>query len=270
MPEAVSMKSLSCWREQRNKYSGSVFILASGPSANDFPIKKYADYPFIAVNGSVSKLIESNVKPLFYIGTDLGALKHLGNLVIEGVNFSKNVAFSQNIFDDILLKNKDLIDKKLGRVYFLEKCNRIDKYRNNSDRMFAFKKLLDNDLSYNFNLFSQRKNRIGFSYNLEKGYYCARTIVYTAVQLAKYLGFNKVFIVGMDLSNEARFYEKDGQPYDTDALTNNYERFIMPSFKYLGRNIVDDDFAVYNLSVRSQLPNAIISKVEIDKVDGYL
>lgn len=271
MSSELSMRGLADWRNLKNKYSGSVFILASGPSANNFPLNKYSNYPIIAVNGSVTKLLEANIKPLFYIGTDLGAISHLGELVIDGVNSSHFSAFSQSIFDTILLANKDLLDKqKLEEVYLLEKSNRLDRQNKISDRWFALKNLMDKDLTYEFSFFSQRKNRIGFSHNLEKGYYCARTIVYTAVQLAKFLGFSKVFIVGMDLSSETRFYEADSNSYDTFSLLGNYDRFIAPSFEILSKHVLNKNFSVFNLSVDSRLPSSVLNKIDFTELDNYL
>lgn len=271
MSSELSMRGLADWRNLKNKYSGSVFILASGPSANSFSLNKYSNYPIIAVNGSVTKLLEANIKPLFYIGTDLGALSHLGDLVIKGVNASSYSAFSKDILEKILLKNKGLLDKrKLEEVYLLEKSNRLDMQNKISDRWFALKNIMDKDLTYEFSFFSQRKNRIGFSHNLEKGYYCARTIAYTAVQLAKFLGFRKVFIVGMDLSSETRFYEAASNSYDTFSLLGNYDRFIEPSFEVLSKHVLNKNFSVFNLSVDSRLPSSVLNKIDFTELDNYL
>lgn len=57
-------------------------------------------------------------------------------------------------------------------------------------------------------LFYKSKN-IGFSKDITDGYFCARTIAYVALQLAYYLGFKRVFFVGLDLNSEVgRFYDK--------------------------------------------------------------
>ncbi|MNY32015.1 hypothetical protein D3C86_1662040 [compost metagenome] len=52
--------------ECRNIQKGPVFIIASGASAKDFPLEKYADVPMITMNGAISMFIEPDIKPFFF------------------------------------------------------------------------------------------------------------------------------------------------------------------------------------------------------------
>lgn len=47
----------------RNIAQGSVFIVASGSSAKDFPIEQFADVPMITMNGAISMFAETDIKP---------------------------------------------------------------------------------------------------------------------------------------------------------------------------------------------------------------
>ena len=264
------MKKLSEWKELRNKFSGSVFVFLSGPSAKSFPVEKYSNYPFIAVNGSVSRLVELGVDPFFYIGTDIEAIKGAGDIAVSGLNNSCYSAFSVEVYKDFFSKYKSKVDEgKLDEAFKLEKATRINRGKSESIKRFAFRNILDKELKYRFSLFSNNKNRVGFSSNMGKGYYCARTIAYVAIQLAKHLGFNKVFIVGLDLTSENRFYE-EGEVSALSTLDINYERFILPSFKLLSEKVVDNSFSVFNLSENSRLPNNLISKISFLELDNML
>lgn len=69
----------------------------------------------------------------------------------------------------------------------------------------------DADFECKFSWFRQGQNRIGFSCNLEKGYFSSRTIPYAGIQMAYHLGFSQVFMVGMDLDpSKSRLYEQGG------------------------------------------------------------
>ena len=132
--------------------------------------------------------------------------------------------------------------------------------------MFAFRTLFDPELVGKFSLFSQKKNRIGFSKNLEKGYYCARTIPYVGLQAAYYLGFSKVFFSGLDLtSTKGRFYEARLNVLES-TLDKDYSGFIYPSFQLCSQKIFNSKFMGYNLSVASKLPNSVLYKVKVSSI----
>ncbi|MGH8332573.1 MAG: lipopolysaccharide biosynthesis protein, partial [Pseudomonas fluorescens] len=58
--------------ECRNIQKGAVFIIASGASAKDFPLEKFADVPMITMNGAISMFSGTGIKPYFYACTDQG------------------------------------------------------------------------------------------------------------------------------------------------------------------------------------------------------
>ncbi|WP_289538040.1 hypothetical protein [Pseudomonas sp. SO81] len=72
------------------------------------------------------------------------------------------------------------------------------------DRQFAWQAQRDPDLECGFSWLRQKPNRIGFSRNLEKGYFSSRTVPYAGIQLAYHLGFSRVFLVGMDFDSSLR------------------------------------------------------------------
>jgi KDO transferase-3 len=245
-----------------------VFIFASGPSAKDFPVARYADYPFISMNGSITRLADENIRPLFYLCDDRGFPSGRPDLAMLGCNLARHIAMSLECFDEIYLNDSTLlVDKSL---YLLERVNRYYKKRSVSDKYFAWSIRNDAELVGNFSLLRSKPNRIGFSKNMRRGHFCARTIVYVALQLTYTLGFQKVFIVGMDLNeNAGRFYEDKENRLPT-ALDEQFNKLILPSFLFVSKKIIHDGFRVFNLSLNSRLPGTIIPKITLSQLDHLL
>ena len=244
--------------ELRNQFSGTVVILASGPSATEVPLKVYQENPVIAVNGAVRLLLEHNIKPFLYLFND-------GYFVENNIELIKQVLeVAQYVFMPEELYQKHFVSHPAQNIYFIHRVNRgTQQY---SPKVFSFRALFDRELVGKFSLFSQKKNRIGFSKNLEKGYYCARTIPYVGLQAAYYLGFSKVFFSGLDLtSNKGRFYETQLDLLES-TLDKDYSGFIYPSFQLCGRKIFNSKFMAYNLSVASKLPDSILPKGEFSSI----
>src|SRR5690606_3758290 len=72
----------------KGRFSGAIFIIASGPSVNEFPMQRYRNVPMIAVNGSIARFIEEGLAPLFYLCDDRGVAARKGPSVVEGIRRS--------------------------------------------------------------------------------------------------------------------------------------------------------------------------------------
>lgn len=259
------MNNLSTLKE---KFSGNVFIFASGGSAKNFPLLDYKDNDFICVNGAVSVFIERNITPFAYLFDDEGFLINSLDLVLKAIKVSKYIFMPEELYIKHLA-SKVKLQEFVNKIYFIERVNRGHGRKVLSDKEFSFKNILNKDLVFSFSLLSNRKNRIGFSRNMETGYYCARTIPYVALQLAYYLGFKSVVLIGLDLNSQAgRFYDKDNAL--PTSIDQDYLRFILPSFELLANKVIDEEFKVYNLSETSKLPNKIVKKIDLTGLDKIL
>lgn len=99
------------------------------------------------------------------------------------------------------------------------------------------------------------------------GYFDARTVAYLALQVAYHAGFNKVFLVGVDLCPDTgRFYETAQSDKSPCVLDEHMESRILPSFELMAEKVIDADFSVYNLSSTSKLPSSLIPYKSIEEV----
>lgn len=253
----------------RGKHSGVLFIVASGPSVSEFPLQRYAQYPMMAMNGSICRFADAGVGPLFYICDDSSFVRNRLPLLQQGIASAQNLAFSPRVIAALLAQAPDALE---GRsVYGFERTNRpVDGREPMGDRQFAWAARKDADLECGFSLFRQKSNRIGFSRNIDKGYFSSRTIPYTGIQLAYHLGFQQVFVVGMDLdSSKGRFYEQGGNAVPS-RLDGDYEDYILPCFELMAKRVVSPAFQVYNLSLQSRLPGSVVPKLGLDQLDALL
>lgn len=103
--------------------------------------------------------------------------------------------------------------------------------------------------------------KLGFSFDPEQGVFDADTVAYSALQVLAAAGAQAIYFHGMDLSAPGpRFYESVGDVC-TSNLSKNYHRHIEPSFAYASKLCRQKGIELYNLSMDSVLPDAIIPKV---------
>lgn len=252
-------ESLSACKSARK---GVAIIIASGPSVRDFPLERYSHVPMFAVNGSLVAFKAAGVRPYFYVCDDPNYGDAKSEMIIEAADFSENIALSPSVLDQVL-KHHEGFRPGNTPLYLLERLNRPWQGKAMSDRRFSWSVRRDPDLICRFSLWSKKANRIGFSKNIEKGYFCARTVPYVAIQLAYHLGFSHVVLVGVDLNSAGgRFYEEGEAPMRS-ALDDDYEALILPSFKYMSQAFRRaPDFKVYNLFSKSRLPKSVIPRLE--------
>ena len=240
----------------RGTCKGPVFIVASGPSAKDFPIEEFRHIPMITVNGAISLFLEAQIAPFFYICTDMGFPVQQPHLYKAALKQARNVVIRREGASSARLEGQ-------GNLYLLDKAQTPGLAK----RIFR----RDHDLVHAFSMLSRRQSTIGFSRNLSKGLVDGRTVAYAALQLAYHLGFNEVYLVGMDLNQSLpRFYEGKTGKASPSTLDRHYGNRILPSLQFMARNIVGPAFTVYNLSQVSRVPSGVIPVLSLDEVRAKL
>ncbi len=249
-------------------FTDSVFIYASGKSSSEFPLQDYRDRKYIVVNGAVRVFIESGITPFAYVFDDGGFLKDNIDLVVEAIRFSKFIFIPEVLYIEYALKDKISLEDQ-DKIYFIDKVNRRNGFILGSYRLFFIKNIFNKKLKFKFSRIFLSSKNIGFSKDVTQGYFCARTIPYVALQLAYYLGFKKVFLVGLDLNaSVGRFY--DGSNPLPTTLDKDYPKHIYPSFELAAKRVINEEFMVYNLSMMSRLPESIIPKITLNQLASLI
>ena len=258
------------FEECLGRYEGSVFLLASGPSAGEFPLSRYADWPVIAMNGSIVRCADQKITPFFYICDDPGFVRDRPDLACLGARSATHLAMSLSCLQELHRHDPTLLPQRSG-VLLLERVNRRHGMAVLSDRSYAWSIRRDPDLICGFSLLRRKTNRIGFSRNMSKGYFGGRTIPYAATQLACHLGFSQVFLIGMDLNKAiGRFYET-GAAALPSSLDEDFEDYILPSFRIVAEQVSPRyPLRLFNLSPLSRLPASVVPKIETTQLDALL
>lgn len=253
----VRVRSFS---EMAKSSQGDVFLVASGPSIKDFPLSKYSAHPFIAMNGSILACLEHDITPHFYLCDDEGFAHDRSSLVLLGVEQAENVALSLEALSRVHEAYPGCL--KGRSVFILERVNRFIGREPLSDRAYAWSIRRDPELISGFSLFKRSPNRIGFSLNMDKGYFVARTIPYVGLQLCHQLGYSRLFLIGVDLNGKGgRFYEAGRGALGT-SLDEDFEKYILPSFKWMSRRVMNNEnFQVFNMSLGSRMPSSVLPKL---------
>jgi Kdo-III transferase WaaZ len=246
-----------------NRYQGHCFIVCSGPSLREIDFARLAGHPCFGVNGAVQMFAATAVPAAFHAATDADFFEHRFALVERMVESHAECFFSVAGVTEICRRRPQLLQE--ARICLTEVTNRLyDQPRYTAaefDRLAAS----DDQLLVHPDRVGQ-EGHIGFSTNLTKGLFCGRTIGYRAIQIAYFLGFRRVFLVGMDLGGAAsqlRFYDEASSARPS-MLEQDYERWILPSFEVLGFNLNRLGLEVYNLSPTSRLPASVLPRLSFD------
>jgi KDO transferase-3 len=221
------------------------------------------------MNGSVTLLEGSAGQPFLYICDDPNFVRERPHLALQGLQSAKLAAMSLDCLGELeYLYPGCLAD---ARIIVLQRVNRLHYRAVISDRRYAWSVRRDQDIECDFSLFKRKTNRIGFSRNLAKGYFGARTVPYAGLQVAFHLGLQRVFLIGVDLDASAgRFYEQGEQALPT-TLDKDYPDYILLSFRLMAERVLKPGvFEVYNLAPGGRLPGTVIPRVTPAEFDEML
>lgn len=254
--DMVLQEGISHFSSCRNIAQGAVFIVASGSSAKDFPIEQFADVPMITLNGAIAMFADTAIDPFFYLCSDTSFRLHKPHLYALAMQRSQRVALWEGEIDQ-------LTTAPAGAVYALSKAK--------DQSLLASALNRESHYVRSRVLWNKRARSIGFSKDMQHGFFDARTVAYAALQLAYHVGFTKVFMVGVDLNQAGgRFYENTFTHQAPCGLDAHFERRILPSMKLMAKTVMGEDFAVYNLSANSRIPGSVIPKVDLEQVRAIL
>ena len=152
--------------ELKNKYKGQrCFIVGNGPSLNKIDLKKLEGEYSFAVNSIFYKTREMGYKPTFYTVEDI-----------------------QVIRDNINEINKYECD------YMFFPSSEKRRFTKGKNRYFV-------NLDYSFYVDKSKYFEIPrFSQDAAKEVFCGQSVTIVNLQLAYFLGFTEVYLIGMDFS----------------------------------------------------------------------
>jgi hypothetical protein len=154
----------------KDKFKGQrCFILGNGPSLNKMDLTKLKDEFSFAVNGIFYKTDEMGYRPTFYVVEDryvmADNIARINEYICDYKFFPSSYKKQVTNFKNVLFFNMD-VGFYVDRSAFFEKSR--------------------------------------FSKDCEKVIYCGQSVTFINLQLAYYLGFSEVYLIGMDFEYKIR------------------------------------------------------------------
>lgn len=237
----------------------SAYCLATGPSVKDLDLAFTRGVATFGVNGAVAKFAGTDLAPSHYVITDADFVAERLPLVEAAFRLRPHFFLSPAALSAVCELRPDLLADATVSLIETHFC-RYGEPRLSRERIAALIEREPALVAANW--------RIGFSRDIEIGLFSAHTVLYYAIQIAHYMGFADVFLLGMDLGAsgaQVRFYEQRGNARPS-GMEADYEKFILPSFRVLQRVCAQvPDFRVWNLSPVSRLPADVMPRLTPDE-----
>lgn len=114
--------------------------------------------------------------------------------------------------------------------------------------------------------FHPQRPDICFSTDIRQGIFDAGTVVYWALQILAWLGFNTILVSGLDMTNfnQPRFYETQQEKLPS-YLATKVDTLVMPSFAHAAQVLQQRQVRVINFSPESAVPDTIFEKVAFNE-----
>lgn len=237
---------------------GPCFIVASGPSIADIDIRRIQTYPSICLNAAIKKFADAGLSPTYCLIVDHRVFERHWDCVVKSIESGALCFFNFEGLSIVAERAPALFERQ--NIALIESASRkygvprlsLPEARQEFSQESDF--LLAPDLlAY--------CRSIGFSFNLKKGVFAGKTVATWAVQLACGLGYNSVWMLGVDLggTGKAHFYADASNP-KPDFL-RYYEPHIRGCFSLAREACEKTGVSLYNLSLNSALPAEIIPKM---------
>jgi Kdo-III transferase WaaZ len=238
------------------------FIVGTGPSLNDIDFAALRGRTCIGVNGSVLKSEDYSVPFRSHVISDRHFFNDRFELVRKALESGAECIFSFRGLSVVCEREPALLHD--ARVFLLNEITA--RYGEPKPGTEAFDAAAERDPDLVLHPRARpSEGRVGFSRDIRKGVFTGQTIVFSALQLAVWLGYRRVFILGMDLGGAGgRFYEAGSQAAPM-RLDRDYEAYIRPAFEVAASLLGKLGVEVYNLSERSRLPSEIVPKLAFEQ-----
>ncbi|HKN03336.1 MAG TPA: sugar glycosyltransferase [Buttiauxella sp.] len=248
----ITLQNLSTLKDS---FDGNALLIATGPSIKKIDFSAIKSIPAIGVNGAwhLNDLVDFSI----YIIVDMLFIDEKTELLKQIVGKKNLILFTTmhgvvKLVDKFSLKN---IKCKLSIIE--DKCSQIFKPQ------IPFNEIYSTFFPQPQITFLPERKNIGFNYDIRNGVFDAGTVVYWALQILSFLGFKKIYIAGLDMTNfsSPRFYETKDNMLPS-FLDEKLHDIIIPAFTLANQALSNKNIDVINLSLDSAIPSSIFTKLD--------
>ena len=240
------------------------FIVTSGPSLAQIDFGRLRGRVCFGVNGSIVKAEEAKVPFLYHMVLDRNFVRDRFELVRLAILSGCQCIFSFVALSEIVEREPSLL--RHDNLFLLKQLNAVYAEHKLSPAAFDAWAAQQPGLWLHPDA-PEKRGWVGFSARPDLGAFSGQTVAFSALQVAWWLGYRQIFMLGMDLGGNGdytRFYEKGGAAATT-RLDRDFEPYILPSFELAGRICREEGGEVYNISPSSRLSAEVIPRLTLDE-----
>ncbi len=214
------------------------FIVATGPSLKkeDLEILRTHNEIFFSMNSIMNIYDDVIWRPDYYI--------------IEDPKFLDFFDWDEEEY------SLDKICKKASFLTYM--------YR---DKCSKYSKAFFYPISFLNHLNNDEAKDLKYSDSIIWGFYCAYTVTTIAMQIAHYMGFSEIYLLGTDCNYSMKqkhfSKERDDFIYNDDKARKVYDNLIR-GYSFIGNNIMKRGTKIYNATRGGQLE--VFERVDIDQL----
>lgn len=229
--------------KMRNRHFGErCFIVATGPSLKLEDIETLWSYDEITFSmNSIFKIFsKTNWRPTYYAIHDLNACE-----------IYKKQGYSLN-FDDFCIKESFLCDTQ----------NYI-KLKSKNPKAKRTQIIAESQLNH---LIPHKKLKFAFSPNMLWGHYSATTVTIFAINIAQYMGFKEIYLLGVDCNysgSKQHFEDKNDNIVDKKTA-NMCEDDQTRGYKFIKKHMDKLGVKIYNATRGGSLE--VFPRVDFDRL----
>ncbi|MGL9774282.1 MAG: sugar glycosyltransferase [Sodalis sp. (in: enterobacteria)] len=249
--QSVPLVPLAEWR---HRYSGDALITATGPSIKEMDFAGLPPMTVAGVNGAYA--LKDRLDFQLYIIVDMSFIDRRTD-VLQAIIADPAITLFTTLHGITRIIDRFTLAAVRCRMALIEDaCYRIYQPKVASD---AVGRRFGQDPHIRF---SPNFPNIAFTTDIRGGVFDASTVVFWALQILLFLGFTRLYIAGLDMTNfhQPRFYETD-QDKLPSFLAEKFATLIVPAFTLASEVLQQNGVVVKNLSVHSALSNEVFEKV---------
>lgn len=209
------------------------FIIATGPSLTINDCERVKDEYTFSVNSCIKLFEKTEWRPDYYVISDPRVYQSIGNEL-------KNCRLKQVFYSDSIPYSEE------NGVQFL--TNR-------------FRKALIN--SYIANIFFNKEHFLKASDRIEKFVYDGSTVIFIVLQIAIYMGFSKIYLLGTDCNYSGTLQHMKDIQYEIDAVSNAGD-YMIEDYKCLKNFAEKKNVEIYNATRGGKLE--VFPRIDFDEL----
>lgn len=239
------------------RYQGDVLLTATGPSIKQTDFCALPDtLPVMGVNGSY--FLQGQLQFRLYIVVDMEFFDRKPEMITAIIS-NPDILLFTTLHGVAKIYDRHIREQIKCRIALIEDaCYKIYQGKiTDEEKWQVYQK------SHTV-IFDDCNKQVCFSTDIRKGIFDAGTVIYWALQVLLFLGFNRIIVGGLDMTNfhQPRFYENEHNKLPS-YLENKVENIVFPAFSLASRVCEQRSVYVFNLSQESAVPESIFKKVKL-------